>query len=536
MLETVSSYIEHHHLLPEEGTVVVAVSGGADSLCLLHLLHRLCGPGKCYPTVSLYVAHLDHQLRGQASAQDAAAVAALARKWHLPVTIGRADVPALACQERRGIEEMARIARYRFLRDLAQEIKATTIAVAHHMDDQVETLLLHWLRGGGLASMVGLQPRQQDIIRPLLCVSRVDTHAYCAQHGLVPLDDASNNDTRFLRNRIRHELLPLLTEINPGYRNTLLRNAEAMQVDLAWIETQVDTYWPQIISHMDEERLQFDLSPLQALPLSLQRHLLRRASALLCAGQSPLEVRHYQLIEQLLQRERTSAALALHLPQRLRLTRLMDSLVLERVHADDEHKGQYRSDPVGTGLAPVRMSVGDRLRPVLPPTGGQGQAPPPRREENAEALLPIPGHVMVPGTPWLASADLLTDDLLEQVYPALRRAEWDTVWRLLPTDQHQVYIDLDRLEDDTMPESQMQLHVRTRRNGDRMQPLGMTHEKKIQDILVDKHIPREQRSYIPLFFSTTHCIWLAGVQVDNRVRLTPETRCIVRLSIIFSSS
>ncbi len=494
MLEAVSSYIEQHHLLPEEGTVIVAVSGGADSLCLLHILHCLCGAGKRYPAVSLYVAHLDHQLRGEASAQDAATVAALAQNWHLPVTIGQADVPALARQERRCIEEMARIARYRFLRALAQEVNATTIAIAHHMDDQVETLLLHWLRGGGLASMVGLQPRQQDLIRPLLCVSRVDTHAYCAQHGLVPLDDASNSDTRFLRNRIRHELLPLLTEMNPGYRNTLLRNAEAMQVDLAWIEAQVDRYWPQIVSHVDEERVQFHLPSLQVLPSSLQRHLLRRASALLSAGQSPLEVRHYQLIEQFLQRSRTSAPLTLHLPQRLHLTRLMDNLVLERVRADSS-------------------SVTSR-------------------EEHTEAFLPVPGCVVVPGTSWLARADLLTDDLLEQVYPALRRAEWATVWRLLPTNQHQVYVDADRLVHDTMYGSQMHLCVRTRRSGDRMQPLGMTHEKKIQDILVDKHIPRAQRSDIPLFFSATHCVWLAGVQVDNRVRLVPDTRHIVRLSII----
>jgi tRNA(Ile)-lysidine synthase len=493
MLEVISTYIEQHHLLPEEGRVLVAVSGGADSLCLLHLLHCLCGSGKRYPAVSLYVAHLDHQLRGEASAQDAAAVATLARDWHLPVTIGHADVPALARQEHRCIEEMARIARYRFLRALAQEVNATTIAIAHHMDDQVETLLLHWLRGGGLASMVGLQPRQQDLIRPLLCVSRVDTQAYCAQHGLVPLDDASNNDTRFLRNRIRHELLPLLTEMNPGYRNTLLRNAEAMQVDLAWIETQVDMHWPQIVSHVDEERIQLRLSSLQALPSSLQRHLLRRASALLSAGQSPFEVRHYQLMERFLQRERTNATLTLHLPQRLHLTRLMDNLVLERVHA--------ASSSV-TSL-----------------------------EEPVEALLPVPGCVIVPSTSWLARADPLTGDLLEQVYPALRRAEWSTVWRLLPTDQHQVYIDADQLEHDTMYGSQIQLQVRTRRNGDRIQPLGMAHEKKIQDILVDKHVPRAQRSQIPLFFSATHCIWLAGIQVDNRVRLTSDTRRIVRLSI-----
>jgi len=499
MLETIRTYIEQHHLLPEEGKVIVAVSGGADSLCLLHLLYCLCGADKRYPGVSLYVAHLDHQLRGEASAQDAAAVAALARNWHLPVTIGLADVPTLARQERRGIEEMARIARYHFLRALAQEVGAAAIAIAHHMDDQVETLLLHCLRGGGLASMVGLQPRQQDIIRPLLCVSRVDTQAYCAQHGLVPLDDASNSDTRFLRNRIRHELLPLLTEMNPGYRRTLLRNAEAMQIDLAWIETQVDIHWPQVVIHVDEQCVQMALSSLQALPLSLQRHLLRRASTLLASGQSPLEVRHYQLIERLLQRERTSSALTLHLPQQLHLTRLMDSLVLERVRNDSSSL--------------------------------------PAAEDSPQALLTVPGCVVVPGTCWLACADLLMDDdLLEQVYPALRCAEWSTVWHLLPTSQHQVYVDADRLEGGTIDGSQMQLHVRTRRNGDRIQPLGMAHEKKIQDILVDKYIPRAQRSQIPLFFSATHCIWLAGIYVDNRVRLTPATVRILRLAIVPATS
>jgi tRNA(Ile)-lysidine synthase len=488
MLETVDSYIKQYHLLPEKGTVVVAVSGGADSLCLLHLLHRLCGPGKRYPALSLYVAHLDHQLRGEASARDAASVAALAQSWHLPFSIGHADVLAQAQQEHRSIEEMARIMRYRFLRTLAQQINATTIAVAHHMDDQVETLLLHWLRGGGLASMVGLQPYQHDIIRPLLCVSRADTHAYCAQHQLVPLDDVSNNDTRFLRNRIRHALLPLLAEMNPGYRHTVLRNAEAMHIDLAWIEAQVDSYWPQIVCHIDEARIELSLLPLQALPLSLRHHLLRRASAQLCAGQSPLEFRHYQLIEQLLQRKHTNTALTLHFPSQLHLTRINDSLILERIYLNN---------------APISTEA----------------------ETNTEVLLPISGTTAVPGTPWQAQAYLLTDELLEQVYPALRNADWHTVWSLLPTDQHHVYIDADQL-----PETQ--LYIRTRRHGDRMQPLGMMHEKKVQDILIDKHIPRTQRAHIPLFFSTRHCVWLAGVQVDNRVRLTPETRRIVRLSII----
>src|SRR5437016_3050468 len=205
MLETIAAYIERHHLFPTDDTIIVAVSGGADSLCLLHILNQLCGgSGKRYPHLRLHVAHLNHKLRSEVGFQDAAYVARLAADWGLPVTIGEIDVPALAHEERRSLEDAARTARYRFLREVAQ---GRPIAVAHHADDQVETLLLHWLRGGGINSMVGILPLQQDIIRPLLAVTHTDTVAYCQQHNLVPLEDASNTDPRFLRNRIRHELL-----------------------------------------------------------------------------------------------------------------------------------------------------------------------------------------------------------------------------------------------------------------------------------------------------------------------------------------
>src|SRR6266849_4051037 len=244
MLETVTSYIERHHLLPEAGEIVVGVSGGADSLCLLHLLHRLCGPGKRYPDLCLRVAHLNHKLRGEAGTRDAAAVAHIATDWRLPVTIGEVDVPAQARQERRSLEDAARAARYRFLRQVAH---GQPIAVAHHADDQVETLLLHWLRGAGLAGMVGMLPRQQYIIRPLLEVTHAQTVAYCQQHGIEAVEDVSNADPAYTRNRIRHQLLPLMESINPGFRATLLRSSAIMRSDFEYIETQIDACWPQVI-------------------------------------------------------------------------------------------------------------------------------------------------------------------------------------------------------------------------------------------------------------------------------------------------
>jgi len=507
MLETVAAYIEQHQLLPEEGSLIVAVSGGADSLCLLHLLQRLCGPGKRYPDVQLQVAHLNHQLRGQASDQDASDVAQLVGAWGLPITVGSIDVPALSRQEQRSLEDAARTARYRFLRKVA---RGGPIAVAHHLDDQVETLLLHWLRGGGLASMVGLQPRQRDIIRPLLAVTHADTVAYCQRHHLIPLEDESNNDTRFLRNRIRHELLPMLASINPAIRETLLRNAEVMRIDAEWIEQQVDAAWPTIVSEEQASGIQLRRDELLALPLSLQRHLVRRVTARLSTGQSPLELRHFKLIEALLHHENYYEEQTLHLPQQVHIICQGSKVIFKRVSESEGAGGQER----GEGLMGGKDQEGEKDQM------GGGDA----HDESAEVLVnrPLCG-VVVPGTGWMARAEVVEGEVLEGGVEALRRGDWEEVWRILSPTRYVVYVDGALIGD--------ALSVRTRRPGDRIRLLGMAHEKKVQDVLVDRHIAREERDRIPLFFAQEQCVWLAGVQIDDRVRLSSATQKIVRLSI-----
>ncbi len=487
MLEIITAFIEQHALLPASGILVVAVSGGTDSLCLLHLLHRLCGRDKRYPHVQLHVAHLNHQLRPEVSTQEAASVTALVQSWGLPITVGVTAVPELARREQRSLEDAARTARYRFLRAVARTLQANAIAVAHHQDDQVETLLLHWLRGGGIASMVGLQPRLHDIIRPLLCVTHAETVAYCRQQQLTPIEDASNQDVRFQRNRIRHELLPLLEAMNPGFRATLLRNAEVMRVDAAWIEQQIDAAWPAIVisASSTPATIQLHVPTLLTLPLSLQRHLLRRVTSTLCAGQSPLELRHYHLIDQLLHRPASIETVSLDLPGHLQTTRTGDTLTVR-----------------ATFMTPS---------PPSPPTPN----PP------APAILPIPGHISVPGTTWSAKAEYVSDERRQ----IMQQTEQDlpSLLHLLNATRYVVYIDADSIADN--------LQVRTRRAGDRMRPLGMSHEKKIQDILIDKHVARIERDNIPLFFSHETCIWLAGICLADTVRLTSTTQRMVRLTI-----
>jgi tRNA(Ile)-lysidine synthase len=357
--------------------------------------------------------------------------------------------------------------------------------VAHHRDDQVETLLLHWLRGGGIASMVGLQARQQDIIRPLLSVTHAETLAYCQQHQLEPLEDESNTDPRFLRNRVRHELLPLLESLNPGMRATLLRNAEVLQVDAAWIEAQIDAAWSTVVTTEHSTSISLQRDALLALPLSLQRHLLRRVGARLAGGQSPLELRHYKLIEAMLQQP-TGAR---HLPG----------------HLSAFCRGEILTFTLNNNSPPGRVA-----RSLL--------------HNNEEVVLSIPARVVVAGTPWIACAEVVSGGLLQAAREALQCEDWPTVWRVLVVNRYVVYIDAASIG--------AGLRVRTRRAGDRMRLLGMVHEKKIQDILVDRHIARAEREQIPLFFSAAHCVWLAGIAIDDRVRLSSTTREIVRLSII----
>ncbi|HEX6479418.1 MAG TPA: tRNA lysidine(34) synthetase TilS [Ktedonobacteraceae bacterium] len=485
MLQSVTEFIEKHQLLPTRGEIVVAVSGGADSLCLLHLLHRLCGPGKRYPELRLHAAHLNHKLRGEAGQQDAVAVASIAAAWGIPCTVGAMDVPELARKEHRSLEDAARVARYRFLRQVAH---GQPIAVAHHADDQVETLLLHWIRGSGLAGMVGMLPRQQDILRPLLEVSHADIVAYCRQHAIVPVEDLSNSDPRFLRNRIRHELLPLLQSFNPGIQETLLRNAGAVHADVDWIEAQVDACLPRVVIAEQDGSIQLNSHAFLELPLSLQRHLLRRVTGRLSDGQSPLEARHYALLELLLYHEDDGQERRLDLPSGLRFTYDFDHMVFERlpVHA---------ANPATAGESNTQETV----------------------------ALPIPGCVEVPGTPWMVMAEPVPEEVMGEVRQALRREDWPEVWRLLPSTPRTVYVDGDVAGSNLL--------VRTRRAGDRIQPLGMMHEKKVQDILVDNHIARADRMTIPLIFSPSHCIWLAGVCLDERVKLTNKTRNVIRLSI-----
>ncbi len=263
-------------LIAADDSVLVAVSGGPDSLALLHALDALRGE---LGLGALAAAHFDHGLRAEASAADAAFVLGFCDSHGIPCHIGQADVGLVARERKIGKQAAARLVRYRFLDAAAAQTGADKIATAHTQDDQAETVLLNVLRGAGLDGLRGIPARRGPYIRPLLGVSRADVLAYCDAHGLIPRCDASNLSLQYTRNRLRLELLPQIErDYNPAVRASLLRLSEIAARDADFLRLQAEAaLLGMTLPAPDNGALVLDCRKLRQAHPSLLRHVLRAA-------------------------------------------------------------------------------------------------------------------------------------------------------------------------------------------------------------------------------------------------------------------
>ncbi len=270
------------HLQPGR-LIVVGVSGGPDSMALLHFLHS-----QNYP---ILVASFNHRLRVEAEA-DLDFVREVATSMGLPFVAGSGDVAAIAARQGLSTEEAARELRYHFLFGQARESEAQAVVVGHTADDQAETVLMHLLRGAGISGLKGMPPsvilpsfdKNIPLVRPLLTWSRTETEAYCQQYKLSPRIDPTNTNTQYFRNRLRHELLPILEQYNPQIRQTLAKTALALQGDFELLNTLVESAWQKTVRATGPEFIGFDQAELKKLAPVLARNLFRKAALSLKPG------------------------------------------------------------------------------------------------------------------------------------------------------------------------------------------------------------------------------------------------------------
>jgi tRNA(Ile)-lysidine synthase len=259
--------------VPARGdTIVVALSGGPDSVALLDALTALA-PSRGWRVVA---AHLDHGLR-PGSAEDAAFCRELCGRLGVPLRAGAADVRARLGRDHGGLEEAGRLERYAFLRAVKREEGASVVAVAHTRDDQAETLLLRLLRGSGRRGLASMRERSGDIVRPLLGASRGQVLAHLRERGLSWLEDPTNQDLKLVRNRVRHELIPYLeARFNPNVRETLARSARLLGDDADAVAPLAEALWLQAASAPSGE-VALSRAALKGAPLGLARAVVRRA-------------------------------------------------------------------------------------------------------------------------------------------------------------------------------------------------------------------------------------------------------------------
>ncbi len=294
MEKIVRQSIEDGQLIPARARVLVALSGGADSTALLYALCRLA-PQLGF---SVAAAHMNHQIRPRAAA-DAAAVARLCFSLNVPVVFCAENVPEYARTQKMGLEEAGRELRYRFLRVAAQRTGAARIATAHHLNDQAETLVMRLARGTSVSGLGGIPLKSLPFVRPMLRVERSQVETYLQHHGLTYVDDESNTDCRFTRNRVRHKVLPLLEEVHPHAQRQLAQLAQLVSVEEEYWAQEVEKHLhpAQVCEDGRDEELRLDYHATAALHPALRTRVMRALLGRVRGNLCGLESVHLRLLE-----------------------------------------------------------------------------------------------------------------------------------------------------------------------------------------------------------------------------------------------
>ncbi|TDL30407.1 tRNA lysidine(34) synthetase TilS [Jeotgalibacillus sp. S-D1] len=328
--DKIHAYSDKHKLFHNGEKVIVAVSGGPDSMALLHyLLHE--------KTLGLRIeaAHVDHMLRGKESAADLAFVKRYCEMYKIPFHAASINVKDKMSHEGIGLQEAAREVRYTFFLQTMQQTGATKLVLGHHADDQIETVLFRLTRGSTMKGRAGIQPKRPfgkgNIVRPLLCISRSEIEQYCEQHGIETRTDPSNSKDDYTRNRLRHHIIPLLKKENPSLHEHMIRYTEEMTEDELWLEKEATGKLKALTIDKNHTFFKVDQEKWHAEAPPLQRRMIHLILNYLYAiVPTSLSSAHTTAVKKLLAQKHPSGEL--HLPQGLLVTRSYSSVTFSFAH------------------------------------------------------------------------------------------------------------------------------------------------------------------------------------------------------------
>ncbi len=455
--------------------LLLGFSGGPDSVCLLNVLQ---GGG-----FDVSIAYFDHQLR-QDSKNEVEFARTTAERYGIEIIIGKADIHQAALIDEEGIEATARKYRYTFLRETAIKGKAKAIAIAHHADDQAETILMHILRGSGLKGLIGMGYRtgneftgKTSIIRPMLGIWKDEILAYCEKNALPYMVDETNLQSKYTRNILRNQLIPLIEEINPNMKEGLVRMREIIRVDDEFIDLQTGRAFEECVSESARDLIVIDLDSFRELHLSLQRRLMLMALKQFFSLEKEKQFGMIEDIRSMLAGEQRSK-------------RMLASPNMHVVIEGDV--GYIYCDP-------SQLPVDPDLRLETP----SGHIP-----------LVVPGLTPV-NEKWIVQTERLDAKTINnEIYEN--------------PEEFQVFVDADKTGAD--------LFIRTWRNGDRYSPMGMRGKSmKISDFWINNKFPVRLRKDWPLICDEEDVLWVPGFQPAQKTLISDKTRSILKISFKRSS-
>ena len=461
----VAAALRRHARAVGDGPLIVAVSGGADSMALLFAL-AACGVETEQPVVARFA----HGLRPRADRTEAKMVRGAASSLGWAFEDGAGDAAAHAKRTGASVEEAARDLRYAFLAEMAARHSASAVLTAHTLDDQAETVLLRLTRGSGLRGAAGMREwsvrsaagRPLRLLRPLLNVTRADTEAVCAEQGATPASDATNRSLRYARNRVRNRALPELARVNPDARRALARFAQAARADDDYL-AQAAREAVRGAERRSPGKVEWRRAALAALPWPLFVRVVEAAWAHVRGGGAAL----------------SNAQLA-----------------AVRALADAGSEGGEAALSGGRFVVEQALCRLEALPAPGRAPASDGREPPP------PALLAVPGTAQLGR--WLIEARLGRPGAAPET-----ASRWSAV------------VDAAALVGPA--------YVRTRRSGDRFQPLGMAQAARLQDVLVGARAPRGVRAELPLVDTYGGIAWVCGVRIAEWAKVTEATQRTVTL-------